>query len=433
MSTLDQRLIAAVGEENVLKDPAKISSFFRQPVEKTGLRALLPEKVEEVQSIVKLAREERLPVFTTYDSFFRQEVSSHKAGLLIDFRRMNKIERMEPRGMVVHVQRGVTYEQLTEETKKNGIKLLPAAAATSRSVVEQSVNRAVNLRAARFPDATVANMKVVLADGRIHLTGTHALSEEGANVAHDGSADLSRWYVGADDMFGIVTRATINVYPIWEERKVCFFGFEQLEGACALIRDIPRHEWALENIALNKKALARLAGINEKGLPPWVAVIGLEGKKKLVDYYEKQVYDLVGRKGASNLTSKLGESAAIIERPWYAIDQPCLGFYTTFKRIGEFDEVIEASLKDAGSSLDDVSRKVISVASGGAVWLGYDLPAEMCEKVGVRLVDRGAFFDRPTGKLSEAVYSKMDAFVRHVKRIKNMMDPGNLLNPGIPF
>lgn len=433
MSTLDERLWAIVGEEDLLKDTDAIAPYFKQPIEETELRVLLPEKVEEVQAILKLAREEGFPVFTTYDTFFPQEVAGFRKGFLLDFRRMNRIEKIDVKNLAVHIQRGVTYEQLAEELSRLGVKVLPPAAATSRSVVAQSVCRAINLRAARYPEVPVSNMQVVLADGRVQLTGAHALSEEGSNHKEDGGPNLTRWYLCAEDIFGIVTRATIWLFPIWEERKVYFFGFDSLEGASALIRDLPRYELALEAIALNKKALTRLAAVEDDGFPPWVAIIGLEGKKKLVKYREKLVREMAGKKGGSDLTARLEGAAGIVDRPWYAIEQPELSFYTTFNRIGEFDETIERALAGTGCSLNDASRKVVATHYGGGAWLGYAFPGEVADEVVEKLVEKGAFFDRPTGKVAEAVYARMAPYVRHIRRIKKLLDPGNLLNPGIPF
>ncbi len=46
------------------------------------------------------------------------------------------------------------------------------------------------------------------------------------------------------------------------------------------------------------------------------------------------------------------------------------------------------------------------------------------------LLDMGAFFTRPYGVLAELVYSKTSQYVSALKRVKNLLDPNNIMCPG---
>ena len=77
----------------------------------------------------------------------------------------------------------------------------------------------MNLAASKYPEVQASNMKVVLQDGRIHLTGAHAISEETSDWKEDGGPNLSKWYLGADDIFGIVVRAASGSTRRFEGRS----------------------------------------------------------------------------------------------------------------------------------------------------------------------------------------------------------------------
>ena len=122
-----------VGEENVTSDPARLASYFASKQEPRNLVAACPAETEEVQRIVEYCHAGAVPIFTTYDTYFPEEVASQD-GVLLDFHRMNRIERVDSKNLCVHVQRGVTFEQLEEALAPEGLTaLVPAGPAPGRS------------------------------------------------------------------------------------------------------------------------------------------------------------------------------------------------------------------------------------------------------------------------------------------------------------
>ena len=135
-----------VGEENVTSDPARLASYFASKQEPRNLVAACPAETEEVQRIVEHCHASGVPIFTTYDTHFPEEVVS-QTGVLLDFQRMNRIERIDSKNLCAHVQRGVTFEQLEEALAPEGLTALVPAAASTRSVVCHTVSRGMNLAA----------------------------------------------------------------------------------------------------------------------------------------------------------------------------------------------------------------------------------------------------------------------------------------------
>lgn len=186
-------------------------------------------------------------------------------------------------------------------------------------------------------------------------------------------------------------------------------------------------------IVLNAKAFKEKTGVEGDGLNPWVAIIGIEGMDKLVDLREKIALGVAKEKGANNLTHLLDDKTDMFEVPWYSMESSHLGFYSLFNRVSEFDNIVEKS----GLPLEDIGRLAVSISNGSGVWLEYEFPKDTesskIDELGISLASAGAFFDRPNGKLAENIYAKMDdSYIRHIKRIKTMLDTHNILNPGIP-
>ncbi|MDD5224511.1 MAG: FAD-dependent oxidoreductase, partial [bacterium] len=191
-----------IGKDRVISRKDQVGSLFTRPVEASGLAVVQPDKAEEVQKLLPWARENRISVYTKYSPYFPESVANAE-GVAIDFQKMNQIERVDSLNLMAHVQRGVTFAQLQQVLEPLGLRVGVPVAGGSDSVMESLVNREVLKGAAKFPEVQVTNMKVVLADGRIHLTGSHALDEEMADWKEDGGPSFSRWYLASQDFYGV--------------------------------------------------------------------------------------------------------------------------------------------------------------------------------------------------------------------------------------
>jgi hypothetical protein len=113
--------------------------------------------------------------------------------------------------------------------KPEDLKIAAPLAATSESVLCNCINRVPLKKATLYSEVHVYTMQVVLADGTLFRTGSHAISEDSADLREDGGPSLSRWFFGSDDIFGVVTRATVWLYPKTECREALLFGLDRVE------------------------------------------------------------------------------------------------------------------------------------------------------------------------------------------------------------
>ncbi len=105
----------------------------------------------------------------------------------------------------------------------------------------------------------------------------------------------------------------------------------------------------------------------------------------------------------------------------------------------EFEELIFKNCQSEGYPSDEIGFYLLPIERARAFYCSVDLHfspddashvhllyEQLCEK----LVENGAFFDRPYGKLAELVYSRTEMYSKYLKQIKNKIDPNNIMNPG---
>ncbi len=393
-----------------------------------------PQCDEEIQEVVRKAGQRNVPIYTFYTPCVNGDMPSGD-GILLNFKRMNEIEKIDVQNLMAHVQRGVTFEQLQKALVEKGLTMMLPAAAEGSSVACNYVNRRVMLGSGRYPEAQLANMRIVLADGDIHKTGSHALSEETADCKEDGGANLSRWYLGSEDIFGIMTRASVYAYPVWESRRSMCLGFEDFESAAKIIREIPRHELGIECLMMNSPEFKRIFRFDTNGSYPWVVVVGLRGKEKLVAYQEKRVKNLAEKYPCRFMEVDDAAVTGKLDSPWYADKAPHIGFYAKYPDAGGFHETVEKYGNKEGLATDDMGTILVSFSRGACAYQHYNFHGakeNIPEKLIFDLLDGGASFDLPRGKRAERIYSSMPGYLNLLKRIKKMTDPKGILNPGRP-
>jgi FAD/FMN-containing dehydrogenase len=426
-----------LGEENVTSDPARLASYLPSKKEPPNLVAACPAETEEVRRIVEHCHAKVVPIFTTYDTYFPEEVAS-QTGVLLDFHRMNRIERIDSKNLCVHVQRGVTFEQLEEALAPEGLTALVPAGARTRSVVCHTVSRGMNLAASKYPEVQASNMKVVLQDGRIHLTGAHAISEETSDWKEDGGPNLSKWYLGADDIFGLVVRASVWIYPRFEGRSFTVYGFSDSGEALALLKELPRLDLTAECLVMNRTALAARLNASQESLPAWALVVGVEAFPELAAYRSRKVGEAVEAAGGRVLGVDLQSGlATVMQRPWYVENGAWTSYHTLFKRVPEFETILTRQLQKAAVVGESVGKTYIAHGLGRAVCCQYDFSGAdangtFVADLEIELARAGAFYDRPQGRLAEHIYGTVPAYVSQIRRIKDTMDERRILNPGRP-
>jgi len=430
----ENTLAGIVGEEHVREKPDQLAEYFAEPADTDGLVAVRPGSTEEVQEVVRLAARLGRPVYTLNDRHLRPD-DVGQPGIILDFCRMTAIEKLDKRNLMVHVQRGLTFEALQEELDKLDLKIATPLAATSDSVLCNFVNRVPQKQATLYAEQHVHNMQVVLADGDLLRTGSHALNEMN-DCREDGGPSLSRWHLGSEDIFGVVTRATVSLYPKTECRDVLLFGFDKREDVVQALRNGPRTERGWEYLAVNPRFLSSLLGTDVPDAPAWILVVGFDGRKRLVEYQKKKALEMIPTFGGKLLETYTEEILGLLDEVWYQASPLHTGFYADCGRVERLDDLVREHLAQAGAAPEEIGQCLLSVNRGRCLYSQYDVFADpsghkgTMEALESKLASEGAFFDRPQGALAKQVVDSVPNLRKHLRTIKSVTDPKGILNPG---
>lgn len=185
-----------------------------------------PETAAQVSAILKHANAHRIPV-TPWGTGTSLEGNSIPlaGGIVLDTLRMNKIIRVYPEDFQVDVQPGIPYKDMNAKLMAQGLFFGPDPGANA-SIGGMIANNASGTRTPGYGATkdNVLRLEVVLANGDIIHTGSRS-------VKTSSGYDLVHLFIGSEGTLGIVTQATLKLYPVPEHFSAVVAAFETVDGA----------------------------------------------------------------------------------------------------------------------------------------------------------------------------------------------------------
>jgi D-lactate dehydrogenase (cytochrome) len=189
-----------------------------------------PTTTEEVSKILGWTYEEGIPV-TPWGAGTSTEGNPvpTRGGLVMDFTQMDRILEIRPQDLQVEVQPGVLRKELNRQVGKHGLffPVDPGADATIGGMIANNASGVQTVKYGATKDY-VMRLTVVLPQGDIIHTGTKA---------HKSSSgyDLTRLFVGSEGTLGIATEATLRLTGIPVHHLAATIAFNKLENASAAV------------------------------------------------------------------------------------------------------------------------------------------------------------------------------------------------------
>lgn len=268
---------------------------LRRPETAPPLCVVLPVSTAEVRGIVLLANEEKLPIVPYGGgSGLMGGAITLRPGIVLDTRRMDRVLKVDKEACLVRAQAGLVLEVLERRLNEEGLILghdpwtLPVA-----TVGGAISTNSLGYRGAKYGSMgdEVLGLEVVLPNGEI-LT-TRAVPKSSTGIA------LNHLFIGGEGCFGVITEATLRVFPRPERRSLNAVRFSSFEAGFVAIQKI-------YGLGL-KPALMDFGDDAAKVKSGAILYLAFEGAKEVVEAEARLALDLCEKEGGKKLAHEEAE------------------------------------------------------------------------------------------------------------------------------
>ncbi|MGJ0425017.1 FAD-binding oxidoreductase [Methylocystis sp.] len=231
------RLAAIVGEAAVVTDATAMSPYLAEPRDLYHGRALCvlkPRTAHDVAGILALCNETGASVTPQGGNtglVGGQTPDRSGASVVLSLERLNQIRAVDPTADAMTVEAGVTLSQ-AQEAAQAADRYFPLSLASEGSCTiggNLATNAGgVHVLAYGSMRDLVLGVEVALADGRL-------LSTLGALRKDNTGYDLTRLFVGSEGTLGVITAATLKLFPPPRSHAVAFLGLRDPDQALLLL------------------------------------------------------------------------------------------------------------------------------------------------------------------------------------------------------
>jgi hypothetical protein len=475
-------LKAVIPSDQISSEPKLTGSYTADETSVTELGekpawVVYPRDTKDVQRIVSFSSKHKIPIVpcSSRIHFYGRTIPSVGGAMIVNLSRMNKIIELDPRNKVAMIEPGVTFGQLENARDSGVLPLFPLCPPEQKAVLTSYLEREPLLIPKLEYYEPILSMEVVLPTGEVLGTGSASVGESKFAdyvVPFGPGLNWNLIFQGAQGTLGIVTRATVKVEPLPKVNKLHVFGSNDLGPILEATYGAQRLMLGNECLILNQTDLSSIlsndgkrGGVSRQRSqtwksPQWVMIISLQGAvlpEDKVRQEEQALREVIGK-------HKLGSSSPLL-RPLTSVLPSKLGFsskgeywkssrkggfqdiffLTTMDKVEKFNSIINETMSaNLGQSLENgIGCYIQPVAGGRACHLEYTIfydssntdetkaVKNTSERLASEFASKGAFFSRPYGKhISRMVYDGNPMYAEALRRVKKILDPNGIMNPG---
>ena len=458
------RLKAVVGEGGWSQDPERLSPKlveWRDRWSGTTPLLLLPKTVEEVSAIVRLCAETRTPITPQGGNTGLVGGQIPQGEVLLSLEKMRAVREVNTEDDVLVAEAGVTLAAAHAAAGAAGrffpLSLASEGSCTIGGLISTNAGGTAVLRYGTMR-ALVLGIEAVLPNGEIHH-GLKRLRKDNTGY------DIKQLLIGAEGTLGVVTAASLKLFPRLSDRTVAVAAVSSPKAAIALLGLAKRESGgAVEAFELMSRqgivfALKNLPGAREPldAPSPWTVLIEMASAEpgstaaameRLLEKALEQ--DLIQNAAvAQNETQALafwaireGQSAA--QKPEGAAWKHDVA--TPVSRIADFIEAATSAVKAFAPGVRVVAFGHVGDGNIHFDVLraegGEDAPHNALRDQGAHIVhDIAMTMDGSisaehglgTMKSQEALRYKAPADIAVLRAIRAALDPQRIMNPRVLF
>jgi len=450
---LSKALAEIVGSDYVSDRPEELYLYSRDPGAQPPRKVdgvVMPRTVDEVQRIVALANREKLALTPMGAGLTLSALNVPlKGGIVLDMKRMDGIIEVNEASRYVLIEAGVTQAALSAYLEKNHPHLqhsTPESPPTATIVGNILIHGHGHLTPRYGVNSQMVNgMEVVLPTGEVCQLGSGSISPNW--FSRDPLPDLMGLFLGWLGTTGIVTKLSLQLFPKPAFRDLLLFVSDSVELIPELIAEFSQIN-LLENCFIITQ---------EK--PRWAQrvyyIIVVSGESREEFEVKKERHERIFQKYKGRVEPVSEEKALTALRERFLGVPPFAATAADFRKGGGFEytgailpiEVIPEAWRkgiEIAHKQDLLYQLGIQLLPNGhSVMLAYSYPFNRAEageferarkaldETNRLTLGLGGVVWKPELPAQKLILEKMDANTRQLmKRIKKMLDPNDIMNPG---
>src|SRR5919106_596742 len=317
LSEAESALAAALGGDAVITAPSDLDAYTADTywpalaAKAAGAPMARPDVVvrprteEDVATVLAIASEQRVPVVPWGGGSGTQGGALPvNGGIVIDLRSLDEVIEIDEASMTLTVQAGKNGRELEAELNARGLMLphYPASVewATVGGYIAARGSGVLSTRYGKIEDL-VLSLRVVLPGGE--------LIESVEVPRHAVGPELTQLFVGSEGTLGAITRATLQLVPLPDERRFAAVAFPDVPSGIRAIRlalqlghrpsVVRMYDEEATRLALSPVVGEQLSGV--------YTVLAFEGEAEAAAVEERRTVAIAREAGAELLDPALGQ------------------------------------------------------------------------------------------------------------------------------
>ena len=454
MNYIIKQIVSIVGPDNLLTTKEELLCYSFDSSSKSSLPevVIFPQDTEQISQILKLANRYNCPVTPRgAGSGMTGGCIPIRSGIVLSLAKMNRIIEIDEENMICVVEPGVITGELQEQLKQRKLMYPPDPASLKFCSIGGNAAECAGGPAAVKYGVTkdyIMALEVVMPTGEIINTG--ARTEK--SVA---GYDLTRLFIGSEGTLGVITRLTLRLLPLPERRSTFLLTFNSLNSATKLVSQIMKSTVTPATLEyMDQTAISAVTQHLENPLPPntqALLIVELDGSKTEVQNQEAVLSTFLKRENVHFQPAKTPNEAASL---WKArrLLSPSV-FSLKPHKISEDVVVPRSKIPDLVAFCERLTLelKIIILTFGhagdGNIHVNIMMDKSIDQEHQNALIARKRIFQfvvslqgSISGEhgigLSKAEYLPLELnkeTVALMKKIKQVFDPNDILNPGKIF
>jgi len=446
----DKDFILHVYSDDMTAEPASSPEFV-----------VMPDNIEQIQKIVKLANREKIPItpYVTGNNIGGLAIPL-EGGIVVDLKRMDRIVEINGDCNYAVVEPAVSFGALKVALQQRGLRCSVPYAPPSASVLCNYLLQGLGSLCMKYGNHAdmITGLEVVLPTAELVKVGSCAISPYW--FSGHPLPFLIGLFAGWQGTTGIVTKLGLKVYPIPKIRDVYSLLFDEPEALVYMVYELIKTDavenlvggtWALTLSREHKAPLTRPSDLSDAYL---AVILGAETENEMNakrDIVEKVVKEAKQKGyGVDIGVIPEKEKEARLELPtvyifkyldhraggglsWVGSCLPLHRWPSTYRRVYKlmvdygFSPIIFLATMDY--TRFGLFRPIIPFNKGDKKEV--EEVRELLKKIAKVIYEEGGVTYKSTNWMAQMLRERGDpGFFKLIEKVKNTLDPNRIMNPG---